>query len=53
MDTKEFPCVVCGNPVESVADADPKEVLCPYHYFTEDMSEEWEAGDGTQEEDPE
>lgn len=48
METKIRPCVVCLTDVELSADA-PEDlvVLCKEHWFTEDLSEEWEAGDGT------
>jgi hypothetical protein len=50
MEPIELPCVVCSTPVSSAPDADPNFVLCPLHFFSEDLSEEWERGDGTQEE---
>lgn len=48
IETVERPCMVCGDPVECDENMPEDEVvLCPIHYFAEDLSEEWEAGDGT------
>lgn len=48
METKEMPCVVCADPVQvSVDIGSDVDVLCMTHFFTEDVTEEWEAGDGT------
>lgn len=51
IETKVEPCMVCNDPVtvaKNIPDDEP--VLCMVHFFTEDASEEWEAGDGTVEE---
>lgn len=52
METKEMPCMVCKDPVQVAVDIpDDEPVLCMVHWFTEDVTEEWEAGDGTNDED--
>lgn len=48
METKEMPCLVCGDQVRVSANIPEDEaVLCMVHFFTEDLSETWEEGDGT------
>ncbi len=40
---QKLPCVVCGVQVEVAKDfTEDEDVLCIAHYFTEDVSEEWE-----------
>lgn len=47
-ETKQENCMVCNDPVTVAIDIpDDEPVLCMVHFFTEDVSEEWEAGDGT------
>lgn len=48
IETKEEPCMVCGDTVTVALDIpDDEPVLCWRHFFTEDVSEDWESGDGT------
>lgn len=41
--TKTLPCLVCGKPVVMAEDNDDIP-LCIVHYFTDDVSEDWENG---------
>lgn len=43
IETQLLECLVCGDPVEVATNIpDDEPVLCKMHWFTEDMSEEWE-----------